>query len=367
MYKLFYPEGERINRPNIEKWTQILDKKFKLLKANPVMQNDWYLDLLLLTNQTSLVALYLGLNELAHDICCLTINFFFQLDEQNKIKHVQYTLQPHINLARLQIVHGNFAQAHTYLDQIAPDLNHFIINNNRFERSQLDDFQNDLLTNCYFFEKLKILSNEPLGVLEDFVRRYHKDYVQFQFLFLEGQVLSFKKKKLYLQAQNLIHTNLSALNENVVPYFLLHLIDINYGLNSNTDQLHLALEELIDHQMACLQDIGLHDFSFVFEIFKRVKLIFGKEGLLLFEAQFKTFLNLLRPMEDEILLIQTLNLGMQAWPALYDEFIELITQTQYMFLKKDFLTTTNLNGFNNNWQLGNELCRFLKTNPFKIN
>lgn len=348
--KLFYPEGERIVRCSLDKWEQDLSKNFSLLLSSEI-NDDWNYQLLLLTNQSSLLSAYLGQNELAYKICHGAISYF--MNNSKKDRYIEGIFQPWINIGRLHIVEKNFEQAHKVFDNISPFLENYNINQYCINKSLLSKDTLLLLENCFFYEKIKIYINDNRNIESLFIFcNTNKKFSKYSELFLESKVVALTIMGDYLKAFDTIANSVKFIHENYLPIFILRLVDLSLTLKQPLEKITPLIMNLFDQHIDHVQVLNLQGLLFCLEICKRLKSI-GENNYSL--KMITLLIERFEKMNEEAALIESLNLEKESSAEYEEKFNLLINGTKYAFLKKKFLNQDVSYSF----PLGDKLVSFL--------
>ena len=354
--RLLYPEGERVSRRSLEKWEKDLSSKlFCSMDRFELDKSGWKDEFLLIINQSSLMAVFLGQNDLAYKICFSGINFFMDvLWKVKKEKYIEGIFQPWINIGRLRIIEKKFSEAHKIFDKCSPFKEVYNINGYRVFKKDVDNKIINLLKNCFFYEKMKIyLGQKNLNGILNFCKHNEQEFVEYSELFLDAKILAMIQEKKYSLILDRLVNFLPNIRHSFLPIFLLRVVDLNILLNKPIEESKNLLLHLFNQHNDYINGLNLQGLHFCLEICRRLKNLNMMDR---FECMIGKLIEKYESVNEEVGLIESLELAKDLSDIYKIRFNNIIAETKYIFLRKKYLNEDVTYDFS----LGKKLVCFLE-------
>jgi hypothetical protein len=333
--RLLYPEGDRIIRYPLDKWEKDLDVIFSTILYGNIREG-CESRLSLLINQSSLIAVYLGNNEIAYEICYRAVTYFMDLSSRKEIPlTIDPWIDPWVNIGRLLIIERKFQEAHIKFDAINPYLEEYILDKYIIGKSNIKKATLSIMKNCFFYEKLKIYINEENVEPLFYFCKENQQYKEHQVLFLESEVIGLIIQGEFLAAYKILTSSIISIPEKYLPVLLLKLVDICLLLKSSSKEINILLTSLFHQHIDYISQLNLTGLYFCLELCKRLSI---------------------NEQNEYVGLIESLALARHFSKTYQEKFDLLIEKTKYVQLKKRFLSQRICYPF----ILGEKLISFLK-------
>lgn len=222
---LLHPE-DRLARINLRAW---FDREWELLSNIDINDKATLKKFAASLNMLALILASAGLYQSSIDLCHLSIELFFKISQENRGFALSFTIQPWINLSRIDRLLGNYSQALLRLDHLNSDSNclkHYdIISQARDEFYGKNSEITRVIDNCRVIDYLKSL----LEMNSDLIADFPKSSLTNSYLrsaYAEILLLSLMKKQDYSGALDLANQQFCEGDPRMVPIFALRRAEL---------------------------------------------------------------------------------------------------------------------------------------------
>ncbi len=222
---ILHPE-DRLARINLSAW---FDREWELLSSIDINDKTTLKKFAASLNMLALVLASAGLYQSSIDLCHLSIELFFKISQENSRPVLSFTIQPWINLSRIDRLLGNYSQALLRLDHLNSDNNflkhHDIISQARDEFYGKNSEITRVIDNCRVIDYLKVL----LEMNSDRVAVFPKESLSTAYLrsaYAEILLLSWMKNQNYEEALDLANQQFCEGDPRMIPVFALRRAEL---------------------------------------------------------------------------------------------------------------------------------------------
>lgn len=234
---LLHPE-DRLARINLSAW---FDREWELLSNIDINDNATLKKLAASLNMLALILASAGLYQSSIDLCHLSIELFFKIAQENSGFALSFTIQPWINLSRIDRLLGNYSQALLRLDHLHAD-NNFLKNSEIISQARHEFYgKNNEITrvidNCRVIDYLKSLLEMNSNLIIDFPKALlTSSYLKSAYA--EILLLSLMKKQDYSGALDLANQQFCEGDPRMIPIFALRRAELLFlmGDEATTQQ-----------------------------------------------------------------------------------------------------------------------------------